>query len=60
MATEQVLNWIGGSIVVPGQPAIKLSQNIDSFETDFANGYLFAEILSQYGLVLDMSTFTKK
>ena len=60
MATEQVLNWIGGAIAVPNQPALKLSQNIDSFETDFANGYLFAEILAQYGLVTDMSSFSKK
>ena len=59
MATEQVLNWIGGSITTPNREAIKLSSNIDSFEKDFANGYLFGEILSQFGF-LDMSTLSKK
>ena len=42
-----------------GQEPIKLSRNIESFEADFANGYLFGEILSHYSLV-DVDEFSKK
>jgi hypothetical protein len=59
MATEQVLNWIGGAVAPPGQAPLKLSRNIESFEADFANGFLFGEILSHYELV-DMAQFSKK
>lgn len=59
MANEQVLNWIGGAVSPPNQSPIKLSRNIESFETDFANGYLFGEILNHYDLV-DLSNFSKK
>ena len=45
MATEQVLNWIGGVTSPPNQAPLKLTKNIDSFEEDFSNGYLFADIL---------------
>lgn len=54
MATEAVLNWIGGAESPPGQDPIKLSRNIESFESDFSNGYLFGEILAHYSL-LDVS-----
>lgn len=45
MATEQVLNWIGGATEINSQ-VVQLSKPIDSFESDFANGYLFGEILT--------------
>lgn len=35
-------------------------QPVHSFETDFANGYLFGEILVQYGVYSDISIFSKK
>lgn len=60
MATDQVLNWIGGATTPPGQQPIKLSKSIDSFEADFANGYLFGEILAQYGICESINTFTRK
>lgn len=59
MANEQVLNWIGGAYSPPNQAPIKLSRNIESFETDFANGYLFGEILGHYNLT-DVNNFSKK
>lgn len=46
MATEQVINWIGGISAINGQNPVKLSKTIDSFEVDFANGYLFGELLT--------------
>ena len=62
MATEQVLNWIGGASAVQGREEVqvKLSKNVDSFETDFSNGYLFGEILCQYGICESIETFMKK
>ena len=33
---------------------------IHSFETDFSNGYLFGEILCQYGVYDDIALFSKK
>ena len=41
MATDQVLNWIGGATTIEGQEPLKLSKQIDSFEADFADGHLF-------------------
>ena len=35
-------------------------QVIHSFETDFSNGYLFGEILCQYGIYDDIKLFSKK
>lgn len=52
MATEQVLQWM--------QQEIKLSKLINSFEADFANGYHFGEILCQFGILDDISRFSKK
>ena len=52
MATDQVMHWINRDI--------KLSKVIHSFETDFSNGYLFGEILCQYGIVEDIQIFSKK
>jgi hypothetical protein len=52
MATEQVLQWM--------QRDIKLSQEINSFETDFSSGYLFGEILVQYGIYDNIAEFSKK
>ena len=60
MATEQVINWIGGMTCVTGQDPVKLSKTIDSFEADFANGYLYGELLTQYGICETLSTFSKK
>ena len=51
MATEQVLNWISNDV--------RLSKAIHSFETDFANGYLFGEILCQFGIYEDVKIFSK-
>jgi len=33
---------------------------IHSFETDFSNGYLFGEILCQFGVYNDIAIFSKK
>ena len=33
---------------------------IHSFETDFSNGYLFGEILCQFGIYDDIQIFSKK
>ena len=52
MATEQVMQWINRDI--------RLSKVIHSFETDFSNGYLFGEILCQYGVYDDISVFDKR
>jgi len=60
MATEQVLNWIGGATTAPGQEPIKLSKTINSFETDFSNGYLIGEILVQNGIIETINGFSKK
>jgi len=59
-ATEHVINWIGGAESVNDKPPIKLSRTINSFEADFANGYLFGEILAHYGICESVSTFSKK
>lgn len=53
------MNWIGGAAVPPGQQPLQLTRNIESFEADFANGYLIGEILSSYGLV-DLAAFSRK
>jgi hypothetical protein len=50
MATDQVLKWIGGATPI-NDTKVTLSKPIESFEADFANGYLIGEILSTYGLV---------
>jgi hypothetical protein len=54
------LNWIGGAISPPKQAPLKLSKNIESFESDFSNGYLLGEILSNYGICEYFSSFSKK
>jgi hypothetical protein len=33
---------------------------VESFEKDFANGYLLGEILAHYGIIPNISTFSKK
>jgi hypothetical protein len=52
MATDQVLQWM--------QRDVKLSKIVHSFETDFANGFHFGEILVQYGIYDDINLFSKK
>jgi hypothetical protein len=61
MATDQVQNWIQNEVKL-SKVKINLHtlQLITSFESDFANGYLFGEILNQYNFISDISTFTKK
>ena len=57
---DQVLKWLGGVTCPPNQPPLKLGQQIESFETDFANGWLFGNILVQYGVCESINTFTRK
>jgi ribosomal protein S16 len=52
MATEQVFDWI--------KNGLQLSRTVNNFEADFANGYLFAEILNSYGPLVDLAAFSKK
>ena len=52
MATDQVLQWI--------QNEVRLSKTVNSFEQDFASGYLLGEILCQYGVCDSISQFSKK
>jgi hypothetical protein len=58
MATDQVLKWIGGATEI-NETKISLSKPINSFETDFSNGYLIGEILQTYGLC-KLDSFTNK
>lgn len=51
MATEQVLKWVTNDL--------RLSKTIHSFEMDFSNGYLFGEILCQFGIYDDVKVFSK-
>ena len=53
------MNWIGGAVSPPGQSPIKLSRNIESFEVEFSNVYLFGEIFGHYNLI-EISNFSKK
>jgi hypothetical protein len=39
---------------------VKLSKVVESFESDFSNGYLIGEILHQYGIVESINTFSRK
>ena len=48
MATDQVLKWIGGATEI-NKTKVSLSKPINSFESDFSNGYLIGEILETYG-----------
>jgi hypothetical protein len=52
MATEQVFDWIKNELT--------LSKTVSSFESDFSNGLLFAEIFNSYGGYCDLSQFSKK
>ena len=58
MATDQVLKWIGGATEI-NQTKVTLSSTINSFETDFSNGYLIGEILQTYGFC-NISGFVNK
>jgi negative regulator of genetic competence, sporulation and motility len=46
--------------VIDGQQPLKLSKSIENFESDFSNGYLFGEILTQYNICESIVTFSKK
>ena len=65
MATEIVQQWITRDMKLSkvrsqSCPHHFKLQFVTSFEADFSNGYLFGEILNRYGLIEDISTFSKK
>ncbi len=39
---------------------VQLSSRVTNFESDFANGYLFGELLAKYNQQLNFNLFTDK
>lgn len=47
--SDIILNWINDQV--------QLSRRITNFEKDFANGYLFGELLAKYNQELNFNSF---
>jgi len=50
--SELILSWLNDEV--------QLSKKVTSFENDFANGYLFGELLSKYNQQLNFHQFSEK
>ena len=57
---DSVLKWLGGASAPSGQDPLKLGQQIESFEADFASGWLFGKILVHYGACESINTFQRR
>jgi len=50
--SDLIVSWLNDEV--------QLSKKITSFENDFANGYLFGELLSKYNQQLNFQFFSDR
>jgi len=50
--SDLILSWLNDEV--------QLSTKVTDFEKDFANGYLFGELLSKYNQQLNFNEFSNK